>query len=349
MGSATALEKIDRIAGDGTIREHVWNGTRTLCGLAVAQHQPPAGNAPCGNCVHIAARADAVRRTDQKPSLLAHVPPPHPATLPAPLTDQQGRALHASWQGDRWCGLGQHEIACDVRADLVTLGYLRPMYGVENKLIGFEFEMDRDDQGLYALARWQGDSFPVQHLPISVRAANVFQNQQIVTVGDLAARSVFDLVRLKHFGRKTLKETQEVLARLGRSLSQTNMKRRPAAVAAPAPVTVMHQGFPCGTIAASTRSWRDGEGAADVNRVGGWSRAREPLEALVKSLEGRIALNLGTGGHHPDPALRAAARHPDASVRIAALVRVDAYWLALDDVKRTLSLLYPESDHGDPT
>jgi DNA-directed RNA polymerase subunit alpha len=54
-----------------------------------------------------------------------------------------------------------------------------------------------------------------------VRTANCLKNASIATVGDLVARSERDILEIKNFGKKSLEELQELLARLGLSFGMS--------------------------------------------------------------------------------------------------------------------------------
>jgi DNA-directed RNA polymerase subunit alpha len=54
----------------------------------------------------------------------------------------------------------------------------------------------------------------VDTLELSVRAANGLINAGCKTIGDIIDKSPNDLLRVKNFGRKSLKELQEVLGEL---------------------------------------------------------------------------------------------------------------------------------------
>ena len=56
---------------------------------------------------------------------------------------------------------------------------------------------------------------------LSVRTANCLKNASIATVGDLVARSERDILEIKNFGKKSLEELQELLARLGLSFGMS--------------------------------------------------------------------------------------------------------------------------------
>jgi DNA-directed RNA polymerase alpha subunit len=55
----------------------------------------------------------------------------------------------------------------------------------------------------------------VDELSISVRAANCFRDQNIVHVGDLVKKSAKELLLYPNFGRKSLKEIEELLSSMG--------------------------------------------------------------------------------------------------------------------------------------
>lgn len=59
---------------------------------------------------------------------------------------------------------------------------------------------------------------PVSELELSVRSANCFSNTDIRFVGDLVQRTESELLKLKNFGRKSLKEIKEILSEMGLSL-----------------------------------------------------------------------------------------------------------------------------------
>lgn len=58
----------------------------------------------------------------------------------------------------------------------------------------------------------------VYDLELSVRSANALQNTGIDFIGDLVQRSEADMLRIRNFGRKSLKEIKEILREMGLSL-----------------------------------------------------------------------------------------------------------------------------------
>ena len=57
----------------------------------------------------------------------------------------------------------------------------------------------------------------IDELDLSVRSANCLKNANINTLRDLVRRSERDMLETKNFGRKSLEELQDLLARLGLS------------------------------------------------------------------------------------------------------------------------------------
>ncbi len=62
---------------------------------------------------------------------------------------------------------------------------------------------------------------PVEELELSVRSANCLQNADIRYIGELVQRSEAEMLKTKNFGRKSLNEIKEILARLGLSFGTT--------------------------------------------------------------------------------------------------------------------------------
>jgi hypothetical protein len=55
----------------------------------------------------------------------------------------------------------------------------------------------------------------VDELELSVRTANILENAQIRYLRDLVTRTEADMLKLRNFGRKNLKELKEILAEMG--------------------------------------------------------------------------------------------------------------------------------------
>ncbi len=55
----------------------------------------------------------------------------------------------------------------------------------------------------------------VEELELSVRSANCLKNDNIVYIGDLVLKSEVEMLRTPNFGRKSLNEIKEVLAKMG--------------------------------------------------------------------------------------------------------------------------------------
>lgn len=61
----------------------------------------------------------------------------------------------------------------------------------------------------------------VNELELSVRSANCLQNASIRFIGELVQRSEADMLKTKNFGRKSLREIKDILARMGLTLGMT--------------------------------------------------------------------------------------------------------------------------------
>ncbi len=68
----------------------------------------------------------------------------------------------------------------------------------------------------------------IEELDLSVRSANCLKNANIHTLRDLVRRSEKDMLETKNFGRKSLEELQDLLARLGLEFGM-NVPDRPSA------------------------------------------------------------------------------------------------------------------------
>jgi DNA-directed RNA polymerase subunit alpha len=70
--------------------------------------------------------------------------------------------------------------------------------------------------GVEAANTWLGKS--VEELELSVRANNCLRNANITTIGELVQRTEAELMKTKNFGKKSLQEIKDELARIGLSL-----------------------------------------------------------------------------------------------------------------------------------
>ncbi len=64
----------------------------------------------------------------------------------------------------------------------------------------------------------------VDDLNLSVRSANCLQNANIKYIGDLVQKTETEMLKMKNFGKKSLKEIKEILAEMGLSLGM-NVER----------------------------------------------------------------------------------------------------------------------------
>jgi DNA-directed RNA polymerase subunit alpha len=58
----------------------------------------------------------------------------------------------------------------------------------------------------------------VEELELSVRANNCLRNANITTIGELVQKTEAELMKTKNFGKKSLQEIKDELARIGLSL-----------------------------------------------------------------------------------------------------------------------------------
>jgi DNA-directed RNA polymerase subunit alpha len=79
-----------------------------------------------------------------------------------------------------------------------------------------EMEMGVATLGSEAANTWLGKS--VEELELSVRANNCLRNANITTIGELVQRTEAELMKTKNFGKKSLQEIKDELARIGLSL-----------------------------------------------------------------------------------------------------------------------------------
>ena len=103
--------------------------------------------------------------------------------------------------------------------------------------INFEDELGVDEE----VPELEGDlaaerfNMSIDDLTLSLRSFNCLKNANIQTVGDLVTRTEGDMMNVKNFGRKSLKELQETLQALGLDFGMLQdergrlVHRRPAA------------------------------------------------------------------------------------------------------------------------
>ena len=64
-------------------------------------------------------------------------------------------------------------------------------------------------------------STPVQELELSVRASNCLESAKVETVGQLAVMTEADLLKIRSFGKTSMREVKRKLANMGLSLGMT--------------------------------------------------------------------------------------------------------------------------------
>jgi len=74
----------------------------------------------------------------------------------------------------------------------------------------------------------------VEELELSVRSSNCLKQADIKTIGDLVQKSEPEMLKYRNFGRKSLKEIQDILGEMGlgfgMNISRYYENRTPAAV-----------------------------------------------------------------------------------------------------------------------
>ncbi len=79
-----------------------------------------------------------------------------------------------------------------------------------------EPEEDEDKDGIEALRRWLDRR--IDELDFSVRSANCLKNANIHYIGELVQKTDQEMLKTKNFGRKSLKEIKDILAKMGLEL-----------------------------------------------------------------------------------------------------------------------------------
>lgn len=67
---------------------------------------------------------------------------------------------------------------------------------------------------------WALSGVSIDELELSIRSSNCLRSAGILTVGDLTQQTEADLLSLRHFGRRSLKEVKMALAHLNLRLSK---------------------------------------------------------------------------------------------------------------------------------
>jgi DNA-directed RNA polymerase subunit alpha len=65
---------------------------------------------------------------------------------------------------------------------------------------------------------WENLNRPVDELELSVRSANCLKNSNIRYIKDLVVKTEAEMLKTKNFGRKSLMEIKEILAKMNLSL-----------------------------------------------------------------------------------------------------------------------------------
>ena len=85
-------------------------------------------------------------------------------------------------------------------------------------LISFEEELQQEEEAAVdedkVRIRRQLDK-SVEELELSVRSSNCLRAAEIKSIGDLVQKSEPEMLKYRNFGRKSLKEIQDILAEMG--------------------------------------------------------------------------------------------------------------------------------------
>ena len=68
----------------------------------------------------------------------------------------------------------------------------------------------------------------VEELELSVRSSNCLRAAEIKSIGDLVQKSESEMLKYRNFGRKSLKEIQDLLAEMGLSFGMDVSRLLPA-------------------------------------------------------------------------------------------------------------------------
>ncbi|GAG52958.1 unnamed protein product, partial [marine sediment metagenome] len=66
-------------------------------------------------------------------------------------------------------------------------------------------------------------TMPIQELELSVRASNCLESAKTETVGELVKMTEADLLKIRSFGKTSLREIRRKLADIGLSLGMTDI------------------------------------------------------------------------------------------------------------------------------
>jgi DNA-directed RNA polymerase subunit alpha len=98
-------------------------------------------------------------------------------------------------------------------ASMTLIDYFNPFYSLKREQ---EFkrmrEMDEKEVELRKILATE-----VSELELSVRCANCLRNANIITLADLAQKTEAEMMQFSNFGKKSLQELIEVLAKYGLS------------------------------------------------------------------------------------------------------------------------------------
>jgi len=93
--------------------------------------------------------------------------------------------------------------------------------GTETVATGISPGGESDSEGIIDQALQERLAMPISQLDLSVRASNCLESVKVAAVGDLARMTESDLLKVRSFGRTSLREVKRKLADLGLSLGMT--------------------------------------------------------------------------------------------------------------------------------
>ncbi len=110
-----------------------------------------------------------------------------------------------------------------VEAAKILRKHLNPFlqyHEIGEEMVSSESTLSEDSggEGMIDKALQERLAMPISQLDLSVRASNCLESAKVNTVGDLARMSETDLLKVRSFGRTSLREVKRKLADLGLSL-----------------------------------------------------------------------------------------------------------------------------------
>lgn len=145
-----------------------------------------------------------------------------------PIDCSYSPVKYASYQVSN-ARIGQQTDYDKLAFDLETNGVISPEDAMEmaarilcdqlGVFVNFDVAAFVEEQEIATTPRWDPNLFQrLDEMGMSVRSCNCFKNMGVVYVGDLVQKTAKELIKHPNFGRKSLTETDEVLAGMNLSL-----------------------------------------------------------------------------------------------------------------------------------